>query len=420
MLAAISYLSFRVYHRLVIEKPPDRLHLDENAPLSPAPPLPADDRAALRTGLQQLASLQAAIRNSPDDPRANVTFARSAVLAGDLLSASSMLKKTIASLPQASVSLYDLLGRCEIELASYSEALRTYQTALQHFPQNAVLHVGQSRALAGLGRRSEVAKPLLEGMASLQPADVGGRMYLAAEFDTMGNTERALELVRSATVIDPDNTSASIMQASLLHKIGKEEDARGILQRIVDKDKNNGGARRILAQILDNPRDPHRDRELAEHYYLEALRLSPKDADSSWRLGQLCQEQKRYIQAAYLYTLLLESIPDSAAGRQQLAVVYAKLGRMQESAEQEKIAQQLLKRSRVDNDLISKRERRPLDITSRLALARQYKQSGRFRQAFAELQACFTISPKSEETRRELFSLYNEIGVPPPDLLGAK
>src|SRR5689334_5533802 len=62
LCVAVAFLSYRV----LTPPPPPRLHLDEDVPLAPPPPLPADDGPALRERLLRMQNRLALAHTQPE------------------------------------------------------------------------------------------------------------------------------------------------------------------------------------------------------------------------------------------------------------------------------------------------------------------------------------------------------------------
>lgn len=415
---ALAFLGYRVYDTLVLSRPPERLFLNDDVPLSPPPPLPPDDRMALQARLQSLESARQAAQARPQDATAQIEFARRAAFAGDFLSARAAILLALKRNPQADPEVEDALGHCQMELGLYTDALRTFQGLIRRFPENAALYISLSQVQRILRQREDALQTLERGLKAVPRSDIGGRLALMSELEQHGDLKRTLAVAQAIHADAPNNPNAALAVARLLYKLLRPAEARPLLEKLVAEHPDNGLARYYLASVADSPLLPRRNRKLAEHILLEALQRNPQDALAHTRLGEMYQEQGRHRQAAYIYTRLLEITPDSASSRLQLANAYARLRDARTSAEQRAIAEQLLARDREETRLVTLRNQHPTNPQHRLALARHYIKAGQFGKAFAEFQAAYALAPDSAEARRELKNFYAEIGVLPPQFAG--
>ncbi len=420
VVCGLAFLTYRAYQTLVLSRPPARLRLGENVPLTAPPPMPTDDSAALHERLQPLEQMRASVRAHPEDVGAQVDFARKAAAVGDILSSDEAWRAALRHSPQADPVAEEALGRCQLQLGLYTDALHTYQRLLERAPQEAAPYIGLSRAQSALGRNDAAMQTLERAARALSASDARGHLGIAAEFEQHGDLPRALAETQAAHASAPDNPDIAVSLAHLLYDLQRLPEAQRLLEPLVAAHPDNNRARRLLAAILNSPLNPHRDPAQAENQLLQALEQNARDPDALQRLGELYQEQGRYRQAAYIYTTLLQVTPDSAAGRLQLASTYARLGDARTGAQQREIARNLIARDREEERLITLRNQRPTDPRTHLTLARHYLRAGQLFKAFTELQSAYALSRGGPEARAELTALYARIGLPAPALPGEK
>ncbi len=411
--ARIVFLSYR----LLTPPRPERLRLDADVPLAPPPPLPAEDKAALREGLLRLQNRLAIARAQPNDPTVRFAIGYEALRAGDLLTAREELRAGLQLRPETDSAIYDALGRCEIQLGLFKEAQDTYQKLLARAPGQAAGYIGLRRAQGLLGQREAATQTLERGARAVAPTDISGRLGIAGEFEMRDELPRALAEAQAARARAPDSAAATLTAAHLLFRLGRLSEARTLLEQMLAAHPDDPLVRRYLATVLDNPLLPQRDPALAEHYLLETLQRNHDDVEACQQLAQFYQDARRYRQAAYMFTWLLALVPDSASARLQLAQAYAHLGNPGLSAEQRTIALRLLARNKEEARLRERHDHRPTDPQARLALARHYLDAGQFAKALVELQSAYCLAPRSPQVRRQLTNFYAQLGVPlPPSL----
>ena len=383
--------------------------------LDPPPPLPADDRKMLQTGLKQIAEMRELARYRGPAPM-HLEIAKQAADVPDILAAFFELRAATAKNAEMPVAVFDAKGSFAAQAGLYPEAQSIYQEIITRAPNEAAGYVGLSRVQFVLGQRTESLQTLERGAAAVPTEKVADRLSLAQEFEARAEMPRALEIAQEAMRQAPDQPHATLTVARLLGKLGRLPEARSLLEKLVDAQPDNAAALHGLADLLNNPLLPQRDPARAEQLLLRTVQRDPKDASAYANLGRLYEAQKRYKEAAIAYTRLLAITPDDASARLQLSYDYASLGEKRISAEQQKIAQRLLARDAEETRLINRREQHPTDPEARLALARHYAAYGQFGKALTEMQAAYCVSRGSERLRQELFAFYRRLGAPPPPL----
>lgn len=416
---ALAFLAYRANKTLTQPNKPELLTLGDDITFGPPPPL-TDDRQAVRQALQQVQALRTIAANSPNDAAAQLNYALAALQNGDLLSAREGLHAVLRLDKQPDPRVFDSLGDCELQLGLNQQGLQTYRTLVQRAPTYARGYIGLSLAQTLNGQREEAAQTLERASRMLAASDLSGHLELANEFERQGNLPRAFTEAQAVYKTASTDSEAIYAVALLQLKLGQIAEARRLLDGLVATRPEDSAARRWLATCVNSPLQKKPDPALAEHLYLEVLQRNRRDKETCTQLGELYQSQGRFKQAACIYTWLLNVAPDSAAGRLQLARAYTRLGDERTSAEQRAIAEKLLQRDREEARLRPRRNKRPADSQTRLALGRHYARAGQFARALPELQAAYNLAPNAPETQRELAAFYRGVGVPLPSFANGK
>lgn len=416
VVAALGVLAYRIKSTLKVEPANTLLQLGDDVKLETPPPPSSGDLEEMQAKIRQLESFRPDYLTHKDVTYTARTFARAAIQAGDLLSGRAALQYLIAKHPDSALIDYDLLGRCQIELADLEGAIATYDRLIARQPDAVQGYVGKSRALSGLNKNAEAGQMLVQAGGKLKPSDDLSYLILAVEFDRLRDLSSALKYAEMARAAKPDDAAANAFTAGVLFKLRRFDEARAMLQKRIDENPRDDGSRKIMAQVMESPLFPHRDRALAEHYFLQVLQLKPGDPDSCWRLAQICADEGRFKQAAYLYGVLLEKAPDSAAGRKQYGIALQKLGNAAAAKEQGDWAKTLLERDTKLADLAARRDRSPGDPEIHAQIARAQLAANHYHEALVELQAAFAIAPGNDKYLKELRALNEELGLSLPEL----
>ncbi len=367
--------------------------------LADPPPLSGGDAAETRERLRLLDDFRTEYWARQDDRAYLVAYARRAAITKDLISAHAAYKGLVRLYP-SDPAYQDLLGQIDVQLGLYSEAAELFRGLTRLRPENVNGYIGLAQALYGMGQRDETIKTLEEASRSLLPADAMGHLFIGREFEKLINYPSALAESERAWRAMPLDPVANVLYARILNKLRRISEAHILLEKVVAAHPDNVPARSTLAQVLDNPLNPRRNPALAEHHFLEVLKRARTNTEDARSLGLIYMAQGRYKQAAFIFTLMLASKPNSAAARLQLSKAYAKLGNSTLGKAQGAIAYRLIDRDTRENELGARRSEKPTGVPQRLALAQHYMDHRQYSLALPELQAAFALAPQSPEVRK--------------------
>ncbi len=416
-ICALGFLAFRVRRSLHRTPAAELLAVPATVPLPPPPPLPAGDRDAVAQRLAALEPLRAARRSNPGDMRILLELAEAAGTAGDMLTAREALQEAVKRSPQPDAGIYQSLGNCERKLGRYLDAARDYERVISLEPDRADGYVGACYAWTAARQPERALGSLEQASRTLRADDVAGHLAVAEEFNQRLNPVRALqELEREPAVARSEELEWALNRQR--YRVHQFDAARSGVEAVLAKDPSSATAHRLLAEILSDPLAPHPDLALAEHHFLTALSLDPKDVRAWSELGRMLLGERRYREAAFAYIRFLELQPAAASGRFPLARAFAGLGDRGGAAEQRSIAERLAARDREEDELKNRRLLHPSDVTVRAALARHYADGGHYAEALTEIQSAYTIDPLNPSVRKTMSAIYAELGLPLPDRTG--
>ena len=414
VVAALLVLAYRVYATLVLARPPERLRLGEDVQLASPPDPPGSDLNAVRDRLPPLQPQSWRLNGVRQDAAALLDLAGKAMRAGDLLAAREILRSAAGSSGNPEPRVEETLARCELGLGLYEDAATRLERLLSKAPADVRAAAGLSRAQAALGKNVEAVRTLERAARAASGAAPADRLRLVEELERLGDLPAALREARAVLQSSPEDAEAGLTVARLLYLLHRLEEARPLLERLVARFPENGGAAYYLAVLVNNPLLKQREPAVAEHLLLQNVIRDPGDTRSLRTLGELYQEQGRHRQAAYIFIQLLQAAPYFAPARLQLARAYQRLGRTGEAAAQEATAYRLLARDRAEERLKTRVSQHPKDPDPRLALARHYEAAGQFSRALSSYQAAYVLASDRAKFRDALSEFYGKLGLPSP------
>lgn len=158
-----------------------------------------------------------------------------------------------------------------------------------------------------------------------------------------GEYEKALQLIFEAVEEEPDEEVHYINGGSLLHRIGRDEEAEKFLQKAIalngastsayytlaglyfDNERYEEAIRLYLIAYSRNPEDPDLnfmlalsythidDKRRAVQFYEVAHKEKPEDTDITFQYGLLCCQLSLYKQAEILLSEVIEKEPHADA-----------------------------------------------------------------------------------------------------------
>lgn len=258
--------------------------------------------------------------------------------AGRLAEAERLYKRVLQSAPEQPDALR-LLAGIALQSGRHSLAETFAKRAMAVRPDNAELHRILAAALMERGKpaaAAQSAKRALELDPNFAPARLllGNALHAAADLDGAEREWRAVLAVTPADVPTQYNL------AQLLLKTGRNAEARSLLEGAVAKAPSHAGALALLGQskVAENPAQAasllqraielgNRSAEIyvslgdaltelknlfgARGAFEEALRLSPRSADASVGLAEICKALEQPERGLQVLKQALVANPDN-------------------------------------------------------------------------------------------------------------
>ena len=188
----------------------------------------------------------------------------------------------------ASFDQQKMRGSVLLKKRRYAEAIRSFEVALAMVPHFDQLYVDIADANLALGRKDEAraaierglkieptnsllltakggvlqatgdlqgARAVLEAARTADRSDARVRVQLASVYRALGQNDRAIEELQSATQLEPDSVKAFTDYGDALAAGGRKKEAIAVFRIALKKDAHSGEALLGLArlQLPDNP-----------------------------------------------------------------------------------------------------------------------------------------------------------------------
>jgi tetratricopeptide (TPR) repeat protein len=262
----------------------------------------------------------AAANLTPRNIDIQLNAAQAMLNAGDFAKATALLDRA-ATLDPQHYRLYALRGRLDAAQHRDENAIREYEAALQHLPQDVpegVLYPISLRVdLAQVYRDAEdtanadrVTKEAANAIAVL---DVGGptrpeflRLRAATEV-AGGDVNSADKDLREALQIEPRNVILLLNYANLLWKMDRQEEARKTYREALAIDSSNADALGALGFVSREMGDS----EAARGYFLELEKKHPDNYAPYLALGDLYSANRKFPEAQESYEQAFKRAPNN-------------------------------------------------------------------------------------------------------------
>ena len=389
---------------------PPSLAMDDagaDLPLSP-PPVPPDNAAALRAAH---AGLDALPPNA--SPFIQQQAAETALEIGDLWQGESLSRTILRQAPAnraARLSLAESLRR----QARFVEAEDVYLPLLKADARDSDAYLGLADTEFAANHRPQAFVWLARGVRDGAQTALALTTF-AHRYQDWKDYPKAEATALRAVQIAPSDMAARLQLASAQVESSNLDAGRNTLEDILQRDPNNGLARRLLGVVLMNAAYAHADINRARMLLEQAVELNPKDMDIYRAAAVIYRQQHLYRLAAQAYNTLLILDPTSLDGRYGLGQVYALLGKPEQSKQQLAAYRQLEEQQRRVARLSEEVTHQPENATVHAALAGYLVSRGDFARAAPEYQTAAGLAPNNAEIQTGLAQLYARLGWTRPE-----
>ena len=271
----------------------------------------------------------------------------------------------------------------------YTEVVALARRIIDCFPLHEFGWKSLGAALKQLGRNIDALEPMKKATA-LSPNDVESIFNLGVTLQELGRLEEATDCYRHALKIDAGYADAALNLGVAFNKMGHLNEAEEYLRRALQIKPNSATAHSNLGATL---KDLGRLDE-AETSYRRALEIAPNNAIAHNNLGIVLQQMDRLDEAEASFLRTLEIKPDYAEAHGNLGMVLQKLGRLQEAEASFRHA------LRIDSN----------DTKTHNNLGIVLQELGRLNEADAHFQLAIQIDPDNVSTLSNRGNLLRNMG----------
>ncbi|UCC38282.1 MAG: tetratricopeptide repeat protein [Candidatus Aminicenantes bacterium] len=220
-----------------------------------------------------------------------------------------------------------------------------------------------------------------------------------AEIKIQNNAlKEAEEILDLAKDLKEDHSRTTANLISLLQKGNKSKEALGLINKILEKDKENVEALNLLGQLYFEEKDFKK----AEEIYSKIVTLRAKDVDARIKLGRVYIQQERLDEAFDIY----EPLVDSLVKKQKAEKAIGLLGLILKS---KKVHLSTLEK--LASVFKSINQKKNLEVARRVVLE-EYQKRDLKKEALAVLSELVNLCPEDQEIKNEYTLLGKELGFP--------
>jgi tetratricopeptide (TPR) repeat protein len=283
-------------------------------------------------------------------------------------SAVGLWSDTISKRP-GNVRAHNHLGNALDSAGRRSEALASYDKALQLRPDYAMAYYNKAESLLKMGQVS-AAVELFDRALRINPAYFKALRGKGDALVQAGRGDAAVPLYQEALKLQPDDADAAHSLGIALLSAGRVPEAIEWLEAVLRGDPRDGKAHSNLgyafskvgqmglavehfaaaARLEPDSGEAHFNYAVALKRagrltdaigeYRQGIRLKPDDAVAYYSLGTVCAQTGDLLQAVGAYEAALKCRPEYPEAHNNLATVLRRLGRLEEASEHYRLALQ--------------------------------------------------------------------------------
>jgi tetratricopeptide (TPR) repeat protein len=233
-----------------------------------------------------------------------------------------------------------LLADCDLRLGKFRDAIALVEPAYEAQPDDPTLEYILGTALIQDGETKKGAavidRMMRNGNSAVASVLIGASQYAAGDYKTSAAT------LRKALDLNPQIPGAWTIYGRALLSNGDNEEAKTALRRALQADPNDFDACLHLGALLRHDGDT----QSAGPYLKHALKLRPDSATALFQVCALDAATGHLQEAKSGFEKLVKQWPDFVEAHLQLAMVYARLHRTQDSERERRIVVELNDKAR--------------------------------------------------------------------------
>jgi tetratricopeptide (TPR) repeat protein len=231
------------------------------------------------------------------------------------------------------VMYYVDLSRAYRDLKQPTEAVRVVRQGLARLGKEFELYDALGVSLGDCGERDAAVEALRTAVA-LNPEDTNANYNLAVALLATRQLDEAIAALRRSLALKPTFPASLALLAQVEIDSGRWESAAQYLQPLYESHPEMPQARRLMAYwqlCAGMAAEKQQDLAAAEKHYREGVAIDRNHPDLQARLGTLCLIQGRFPEAVGPLEAYHRLQPDIAQSSLFLGQVYAAMGRRDEA-----------------------------------------------------------------------------------------
>jgi tetratricopeptide (TPR) repeat protein len=270
---------------------------------------------------EAISPLEKAVQLNPEHIDAHFQIAKAHHELKEFDKAADAYKKFIASNPIQPFEAYNNLGRCQMELEQYTEAIISFQEALKGNPDDVNITYKMAQSYEKAGQLDQAAETYYK-LAEITPEDA--RVYYNTVINMYNSAkmpDKAAEAANKMVELNPNDSDALFNLGFMLVQMKKYEEAIEALDRVIALNPgmeyahlNKGFSFYSLKQYSK-----------AIEAYSKTVELFPENADAWMFLGMSHMQLKAWGKAVEPLTKSMEIRPESGNAYYNLAICYLNL-----------------------------------------------------------------------------------------------
>ena len=178
-----------------------------------------------------IAKLESVLRSDPANRQAAFTLCSAYIKTGQVAQAAALVDRYLKDDEGPEALL--IKGSVQLARRQYREALATFERAKASGSGLPTLHSQSGVALLYEGRRDSAQEEFRAELAT-NPDDYNANAFLGWLVQQDGDTESALELLRSAYSLNEDDTGVQYLLAQVQSSRGQWVEAEALLEQVVE------------------------------------------------------------------------------------------------------------------------------------------------------------------------------------------
>ena len=282
-----------------------------------------------------------ALKHAPGNPALLLNLALARYKQAQFADAAIDLQHVHKAQPENQQALH-LLADCYLRMGRNKDVISLLQPVYEAGPEDRAVEYALGMALIRDGQVQKgeaIVVRVLKSGTSAEAELLLGAAQLAA-----GDAKTAVPTLQKAMEMNPDLPGGWALYGKALIDTGNGTEAKAALERAVQADSNDFDANLFLGGLLRH------DGDMAGSapYIRKAVQLRPTSIEARFQQGMLELGEGHLAEARKIFEAIQRESPDFQEVHAQLAVVYARLKRPEDSKREREIVLQLNEKARAE------------------------------------------------------------------------